>query len=273
MAFSNVSAVTKHFSDANEGFVTTLASTITAGAATVPLSSVADLTDNTVVVWVIEPGTAKEQTLTGTVDTANSRIIDTKWTRGTNVSHSAGVTIVDFVTGTDHNMMAKGIQVSHEQDGTLNGDALDQITAALLPIIYPVGSIYTNATDATNPATLLGFGTWTAFGAGRVPVGYDAGQTEFNASEKTGGSKTHTLTESEMPSHEHGPLWQTFMPQGTGSLLLNDRGGDGFLVSDNCSNGVNGEWKGNDIMYNAGGGAAHNNLQPYITVYLWKRTV
>jgi hypothetical protein len=48
-------------------------------------------------------------------------------------------------------------------------------------LLFPVGSIYTNATNATNPGTLLGFGTWTAFGAGRVAVGFDAGNALFDA--------------------------------------------------------------------------------------------
>ena len=65
--------------------------------------------------------------------------------------------------------------------------------------IYPVGSIYINATNNTNPATLLGFGTWVAFGAGKVPVGIDSSDTDFDVAEETGGAKTHTLTESEIP--------------------------------------------------------------------------
>ena len=52
-----------------------------------------------------------------------------------------------------------------------------------LQAIYPVGSIYTNATNSTNPGTLLGFGTWTAFGAGRVPVGFDSTNALFDAAE------------------------------------------------------------------------------------------
>lgn len=72
-----------------------------------------------------------------------------------------------------------------------------------LRAIYPIGSIYTNAVNGTNPGTLLGFGTWTAFGAGRVMVGYNSSNALFNASEKTGGSydaivvsHTHTFSGS-----------------------------------------------------------------------------
>ena len=69
---------------------------------------------------------------------------------------------------------------------------------------YPVGSIYTSVV-ATNPATLLGVGTWAAFGAGKVMIGIDSGDTDFDTVEETGGAKTdsHTLTTSEIPSHTH----------------------------------------------------------------------
>lgn len=87
--------------------------------------------------------------------------------------------------------------------GWFHGPTLPtSLTLAVLGAAYPVGSIYFS-TNSTNPATSLGFGTWSAFGAGRVPVGLDAGQTEFDTDEETGGSKTHTLTSSEMPSHTH----------------------------------------------------------------------
>jgi hypothetical protein len=124
--------------------------------------------------------------------------------------------------------------------------------------VYPVGSIYINASVATNPGTLLGFGTWVAFGTGRTMVGIDAAQTEFDTAEETGGAKTHTLTVSEMPSHTH-----------TSSTLGRDGTLGGYL--DQATN--NSESSASNILDNTGGGAAHNNLQPYIVVYMWKRTV
>ena len=138
--------------------------------------------------------------------------------------------------------------------GTVGGN-----TIATLANIYPVGSIYMNASDSTNPATLLGFGTWVAFGAGRVPVGIDATQTEFDTAEETGGAKTHTLTTSEIPSHTH-----TY--DGIDNTLPN--------AQDYDNTGGNGIWYGlNQTSGATGGGQAHNNLQPYIVVYMWKRTV
>jgi len=127
--------------------------------------------------------------------------------------------------------------------------ALD--AAAINAIVYPVGSIYTTV-SATAPATLLGMGTWVAFGAGKVPVGIDASQTEFDTIEETGGTKTHTLTTSEMPAHTH-----TIPTKGSGGSSYNldyVTGGDTTASS------------------STGGGAAHNILQPYIVVYMWKRT-
>ena len=132
-------------------------------------------------------------------------------------------------------------------------DVADAVKAAL----YPVGSIYINASVATNPATLLGFGTWVAFGSGRTMVGLDAGQTEFNTLEETGGAKTHTLTTSEIPSHTHG-LSQlknhtnVFQKPGFYDRALGG-GSQGYTTD------------------STGGGSAHNNLQPYIVVYMWKR--
>ena len=72
-----------------------------------------------------------------------------------------------------------------------------------LETIYPVGSLYFNASNGTNPAALFGFGTWVEFGPGRAVVCYNAAEAEFNAPEKTGGVKSHTLTQSEMPYHTH----------------------------------------------------------------------
>ena len=121
---------------------------------------------------------------------------------------------------------------------------------------YPVGSIYTSISP-TNPATLLGVGTWVAFASGRTLVGLDSGQTEFDIVEETGGSKTHTLTEAEMPSHTH-----TYEKA---NIITRDVDLPQYVIPI-----VNGYTTGTSDP--TGGGQAHNNLQPYITVYFWKRT-
>lgn len=255
MAFSSVSGVTNHFAEAHEGFMTTLNATITAGADTVEVGSVAGLTDGEVVVWIIEPGTAKEQVFTGTVNTAMIQIEDVVWTRGTDVTHTAGVTIVDYVTGTTNNMLVKGMLVSHEQDGTFNQNGLEQI----FELIYPIGSLYTNATAGTNPGTLLGFGTWEAYGEGRVVVGKAPSGT-FNTLGATGGAETHTLTVAELAVHSHA---QNVSANSGGVAGRRDFVGEGPFQGA-YSQGINTD--------PSGSGHAHNNLQPYIVAYIWKRT-
>ena len=141
--------------------------------------------------------------------------------------------------------------------GTVGGN-----TIATLNMLYPVGSIYINASVATNPGTLLGFGTWVAFGTGRTMVGIDAAQTEFDTAEETGGAKTHTLTVSEIPAHTHN-LGSKDSTAGDGGAYNEE------FIEDpaDTSNGPN------VTSSSTGGGSAHNNLQPYIVVYMWKRTV
>ena len=128
------------------------------------------------------------------------------------------------------------IQVIREALGTTNA--------------FPIGSIFISVVS-TNPGTLLGYGTWSAFGAGRTLVSLDSGQTEFDTVEETGGSKTHTLGISEIPAHDHSVAISS-------GATANIPGGGGLT-----SGGTTGS---------TGGGGSHNNLQPYIVTYMWKRT-
>ena len=133
-----------------------------------------------------------------------------------------------------------------------------QILSQALLSVYPVGSIYINAGVATNPGTLLGFGTWSAFGSGRVIVGVDSTDTDFDAVRETGGAKTdsHVLTIAEIPAHTHNVTMST-----------ND------TDNDNLSEG-NTSGTSTHPTSSTGGGAAHSHdiVQPYITAYLWRRT-
>lgn len=153
----------------------------------------------------------------------------------------------------------------------------DKIAQGVLDKIYPIGSIYSNADDNTDPSTLLGFGTWSPFGAGEVMVGIDSTDPDFDIvgsgtnTNGTTGAKTHTLSINEMPAHDHVPDRNTY---NTNNILLR-RAGDGRNTP-NGSDTTVGE------IQIAGSGAyglpeiegnddAHNNLQPYTVVYMWKR--
>ena len=134
--------------------------------------------------------------------------------------------------------------------------------AGLMNLIYPVGSVLTFGVS-TNPATLLGVGTWTAI-AGKVIVGIDAGQTEFDTLDETGGAKTATLSASNIP-----PL-----PVTMDSCNNNSGAGDGEAAVEGQSANVNSTISGRSSTYANFGvtAAAFSILPPYIVKYVWQRT-
>ena len=145
---------------------------------------------------------------------------------------------------------------------------------AALGALYPVGSIYTNAAVSTNPATLLGFGTWSAFGAGRFMVGLDAGNAAFDTAQETGGSAnaivvshTHTATSSVSdPGHNHTIGFENnTIDQNSGSSPLSKQG------TSNTSTASTGISVSTSIS-TEGSSATNANLPPYIVVYMWRRT-
>ena len=125
-------------------------------------------------------------------------------------------------------------------------------TTATLSSVYPVGSIYTSVAG-TNPSTFFG-GQWNPFGQGKVMIGVDSTDTDFDTVGNTGGTKTHTLTTDEIPSHTHA-----FTAFQTTSGSNNRTGGGALSASLSGNTGA------------TGGGQAHTNLQPYVVVYMWKR--
>ena len=138
----------------------------------------------------------------------------------------------------------------------ISNDLQSVIKKIVLDAYYPIGKIYITVGNE-NPNETIG-GTWIKFGAGRCLVGVDTSQTEFNVVEKIGGEKTHTLTINEMPSHNHSV-----------KQASNDTGlGDNYFTA-----GKKGNYNTSNVPINyTGGSRPHNNLQPYITVYMWKRT-
>jgi hypothetical protein len=146
------------------------------------------------------------------------------------------------------------------------------VTAALQSA-YPIGSIYINASSSSNPNVLLGFGTWEAFGAGRVLVGLNASDALFDTLEETGGSKdaivvshTHTATSTVTdPGHNH-------------TVSVGGSNAGGFLLIGNpasdtrpTSTAVTGITVATTNA-STGSSGTNANIQPYITVRMWKRT-
>ena len=137
-----------------------------------------------------------------------------------------------------------------------------KLSTDALELAYPVGSIYMNASDSTDPGTLFGFGTWATFGAGKVPVGIDSTDADFDVvgsgtnTNGTTGAKTHTLSIDEMPSHSHDY-----------TLTEGQSNADGYDDNTTARSVT-----GTALTGTTGGNLPHNNLQPYIVVYMWKRT-
>lgn len=130
--------------------------------------------------------------------------------------------------------------------------------ATMMNLIYPVGSYYFNDSVSTNPGTLLGVGTWVAVEE-RVLVGYKSGSAEFGTAGGEGGEKTHLLTsaESGVPAHTH-------------TMPVYKSAGGGTVYN---GNGATTETATTDANTPANAASAHNNIQPYRTVYMWRRTV
>lgn len=189
-------------------------------------------------------------------------------------------------------------QATNADKVLVSTDTYKPLVDALLALIYPIGSIYMSVND-TNPATFLG-GTWERWGQGRVPVGVDENDTIFEEAGKEGGEQKHRLTIDEMPNHRHlgqytetrtytthaqtptdPPSQAIEVYQGTREVEVQYN-----VVKDNVSTTAfytSGSGPINDIFYSEkvtstygvaddGGDIPHNNLQPYITCYMWKRT-
>ena len=161
---------------------------------------------------------------------------------------NSGEILIDMLKG-------KGVNFGGIYDESMGG-ALQLKGEDILKRMYPIGSIYMSVNN-TNPHGLFG-GIWVLWGAGRVPVGVDTSQADFNTVEKTGGEKMHILTIEEIAPHYHSADGWV------------DSGAGAYFFGSNNNTGT--KYEGSLFTKSTGGGLAHNNLQPYITCYMWKRT-
>lgn len=135
--------------------------------------------------------------------------------------------------------------------------SVTDLTKQLFLLMHRVGDIIFSTSDE-NPSTIYG-GTWVAWGKGQVPVGVDTSDSDFNTVEKTGGEKEHTLTVGEMPSHTHAQYVTSDNVSGVGIRVDYTKDGSSLPYLQGINTG------------SSGGNQPHNNIQPYITCYMWKR--
>ena len=179
------------------------------------------------------------------------------------------------ISGGDFNTEFTAVKTAVNSKADLNGSATETFSAvtaasgtsttqvattafvaSATTVAYPVGAIFTTVTAYANSAAVvaaIGGTTWVAFAAGKMLIGLDSGDTDFDTVEQTGGAKTHTLTIDEMPAHTHGY---------EGHLNIHPGATDGGSAQAPTA-------KTSD---STGGGTAHSIMNPYIAVYMWKRT-
>ena len=124
---------------------------------------------------------------------------------------------------------------------------------ASLQDVYPVGSIYMNASVATNPAVIFGFGTWVA-----LEDMFLLGASATYPLNSQGGEVNHILTESELPPHRHPASQHVKWVSNSGSIQSATN--SYYAINDNANTGYTGD------------GLGHNNMPPYLAVHIWKRT-
>lgn len=263
--------------------------------------------------------TTGNQTIDGTKTFSTSPVLPTPSTSDNSTSAATTAYVVARVaqdaptksgsgaTGTwGINISGSAVSATTQAYGTNNTTiATTAFVQAALQALHPVGSIYINATSSTNPATLFGFGTWVAFGAGRVPVGFDSGNALFDSAEETGGSAdaivvshTHSFSASattgtESASHTHSGTTDSGGSHSGHSGAVNGGGhaGSGWYQG-GTQFGLAESHSGHTHTFTTGGVSANHthsvsvsgttgstgssgtnaNYQPYITVYMWKRT-
>ncbi|WP_279108887.1 phage baseplate protein [Acidaminococcus intestini] len=147
--------------------------------------------------------------------------------------------------------------------------AYEQAISKAVSDAHPVGSIYTSLTDSRNPNAILGFGTWEALPAGYTLIAQGSGTDDYGSFTYTAGQKygerKHPLTTDEMPSHHHQ---YDRKPKSFSNTKLYDDG-----PQSNCIQSA--QKASNDEIastLDSGGNIPHNNIQPSIAAYCWRRT-
>ena len=233
---------------------------------------------------------------TGTTFNATEQITSTKLN---NIANAADFTdtsgnAVNSASTTGTCVNGGGLEVTSGGQLQVKDDDIDFVKLSddnaltggrfgIMNIVYPVGSVFIGVVS-TNPDTLLFGGTslttWAAFGEGKVLVGIDSSDTDFDTVEETGGAKTHTLSDSEVPVRDHKHF---VSKSGEVSFSVGEVTSTTTVAAyaDNGSESYNFRKTSPEADADVGltsnpttspSASAHNNVQPYIVVYMWKRT-
>ena len=261
----------------NTSYTITIYNSTVIGNTTAAGTGVALAAGDKIMVW--SDGTnfydVKAKNLTGTLAIANGGTGQTTANAALNAllpTQTANRLLKSDGTNTSFAQASLTTDVS----GTLpiaNGGTGQTTLAALGSLFYPVGSLY-SSTSSTNPGTSLGFGTWTAFGAGRVMIGAGTGGGATYTAGATGGSKdavtvshTHTFTGDALPGHQHTINYGTGLFGGGGSNGVELMPRPSQVTTNSVSAGTP-----SGTISTTGSSGTDANLQPYIVVYMWERT-
>jgi len=278
--FANLTTnVTGILPGANGGTgVANTSKTITLGGNLTTSGAFATTLTSTNTTSVTLPTTGTLATLAGTETLTNKTLTSPTLTSpalGTpssgNLSNCTFPTLNQNTTGTAAGLSAT-LAVASGGTGVTTAAAIASLVGNLL---YPVGSMYSNASNGTNPATLLGFGTWAAIGMGRVLIGQGTnGPNTFTAG-ATGGAfdstlptHTHTATSTVTdPGHNHTTVTSVVGGGGlTGGTTIG-----GASASNTSTTSTTGITVATSIA-SSGSSGTNANLPPYIVVYMWQRT-
>lgn len=240
-------------------------------------------------VTTYETSTTQNQTITYNFKMSSNEEEKTTYiTKNTGTAVLKGNVVNNLSTYDWNNAPSIGAVRNYIESGSVVQSQKEWLKDLILETTHPIGSLEIN-TSGINPSEYLG-GRWESFGSGRTLVGVDSSDSDFDTAEETGGEKTHTLTTNEIPAHTHGSksLVGTWANWGEGSGMVSSSA-NGYKVTgivsavgdnnqygwgtgtgrdqDNTSLKIDATHEHNSV----GGSQAHNNLQPYITVYFWKR--
>lgn len=170
---------------------------------------------------------------------------------GLTLEEGQTVEIVTTTTSTSELPIVTSINESSTDETVPSTKSVYEHVKEFINTIYPIGSIYMSANE-TSPETLFG-GTWE-----QIKDTFLLAAGDTYAAGSTGGEAEHTLTLNEMPNHRHGVA------------NCNENGAD-LAFTPVLLGDVNKGWEGSAFTSYEGGGAAHNNMPPYLSVFMWKR--